>query len=126
MRTLAQDLRYAVRLLLRAPGFTVVAATVLALGIGANSAIFSVVDAVMLRRLPFHNPAGLMVLWEHAPGYARNRVSPLNFQDWHDQNSAFASMAALSGGSHAMQTTRGPEQIPGQAVTLEFFHVFGI
>jgi putative ABC transport system permease protein len=53
-------------------------------------------------------------------------VSPLNFQDWHDQNSAFASMAALSGGSRAMQTTRGPEQIPGQAVTLEFFHVFGI
>ena len=93
MRTLAQDLRYAVRLLAHSPGFTAVAAIVLALGIGANAAIFSVVDAALLRPLPFHKPRELMMLWERPPGYARharNRVSPLNYQDWHDQNTVFS------------------------------------
>ncbi|HEY1340248.1 MAG TPA: ABC transporter permease [Bryobacteraceae bacterium] len=126
MRTLVQDLKFGVRLLLRAPGFTLVAAAVLALGIGANAAIFSVVDAVLLRPLPFRNPSELMVLWERAPQYPRNRVSPLNYQDWHDRNVAFSSMAALSGGSRALETPSGPEQIPGQAVTREFFDVFGV
>jgi putative ABC transport system permease protein len=77
-----QDLRYAARVVLRAPGFTALAATVLALGVGANSAIFSVVDAALLRPLPFHQPDQLVMLWEHAPGYVHNRTSPLNFLDW--------------------------------------------
>lgn len=76
MRTLAQDLRYAARLLSRSPGFTAVAAIVLALGIGANAAIFSVVDAALLRPLPFHKSGELAMLWERPPGYVRNRVSP--------------------------------------------------
>jgi len=123
---LSWDFRYALRLLANAPGFTAVAATVLALGIGANAAIFSVVDAALLRPLPFHQPEQLAMLWEHPPGYAYNRVSPMNYQDWHDQNTVFSSMAAVSGGSKTLQTPTGAEQIPGQSVTLEFFNVLGI
>jgi putative ABC transport system permease protein len=66
------------------------------------------------------------MLWEHPPGYARNRVSPLNFQDWHDQNAVFSSMAAVSGGPATLLTPTGPEQIPGQYVTSEFFGLLGI
>jgi putative ABC transport system permease protein len=126
MPPLAQDLRYAFRLLARAPGFTAVAATVLALGIGANSAIFSVVDAALLRPLPWHKPAELTVLWEHPPGYRTSRVSPLNFQDWHDQNRVFSGLAAIGGNSPTLLTPSGPEQIPGQSVTSEFFGLLGI
>src|SRR5579862_5359319 len=126
MLTFLQDLRYAARVLLRAPGFTALASTVLALGIGANSAIFSVVDATILRPLPFRQPDRLAMLWESPPGYAYNRVSPLTYQDWHDQNRVFAAMAAVSGGSKTMRTSAGAERIPGQAVTREFFDVVGI
>ena len=126
MRNFGQDLRYALRLLAHAPGFTAVAAIVLALGIGANSAIFSVVDAALLRPLPFQQPAQLAMLWEHPPGYAYNRVSPMNFQDWHDQNTVFSSMAAVSGGPKTLKTPTGAEQIAGQSVTLEFFNLLGI
>jgi ABC-type antimicrobial peptide transport system permease subunit len=126
MPGILQDLRYALRLLARAPGFTAVAATVLALGIGANSAIFSVVDAALLRPLPWAKPPELTMLWEHPPGYRTDRVSPLNFQDWHDQNTVFAGLAAIAGGSPTLQTPSGPEQIPGQAVTSEFFNLLGI
>ncbi len=126
MRTLAQDLRYAARLLVRAPGFTLVAATVLALGIGGNAAIFSVVDAVLLRPLPYRQPQDLVALWERSPGHAYNRVTPLNFLDWHDQNTVFTSMAAVSGHSGALQNAAGVEQIRGQAVTREFFNVLGV
>src|SRR5438270_930827 len=127
MRALAQDLRYAIRLLLRAPGFTLRAAGVLALGIGALAAIFSVVDAALLRPLPFSNPGELVMLWEKTPeGNSHNRVSPLNYQDWHDQNSVFYSMAAVSGTFAILQTKDGPENITGQAVTSEFFSVLGI
>jgi putative ABC transport system permease protein len=126
MPPLAQDLRYAFRLLARAPGFTAVAATVLALGIGANSAIFSVVDAALLRPLPWHKPAELTMLWEHPPGYRTSRVSPLNFQDWHDQNRVFSSLAAIGGNSPTLLTPNGPEQIPGQSVTSEFFGLLGV
>jgi putative ABC transport system permease protein len=76
------DLRYAARVLRRSPVFTLSAAAVLALGIGANSAIFSVVDAALLRPLPFNRPGDLVMLWEAPPSYRYNRVSPLNFLDW--------------------------------------------
>ncbi len=126
MRSLAQDLRYALRLLTRAPGFAAVAVLVLALGIGANSAIFSVVDAALLRPLPFHQPDQLATLWEAPKGFNHNRVAPLNYQDWHDQNTTFAAMAAVAGGPRTLNSDSGADQIPGQSVTLEFFQVFGI
>src|SRR3954451_6106013 len=121
-----QDLRYALRVLRMSPGFTLAATLVLALGIGANTAIFSVVDAALLRPLPFRQPGDLVMLYEAPPGYAFNRVSPLNFLDWHDQNSVFTGLAAISGGSRTMQTRNGAERIPGQSVTSEFFSVLGV
>jgi putative ABC transport system permease protein len=121
-----QNLRYAIRVLLRVPGFTAAAIVVLALGIGANSAIFSVVDATLLRPLPFPEPSQLAVLWELPPSRVYNRVSPLNFLDWHDQNTVFASTAAVSGGSRTLPSPDGAEQIPGQQVSSEFFSLLGI
>lgn len=126
MHTFGQDVRHGIRLLRQAPGFTILAAGVLALGIGAMSAIFSVVDAVLIRPLPFNEPSKLVMLWENAPGNPRNRVSPLNFLDWHDQNRVFSALAAVSGGSLTLQTKSGPEQLPGQSVTSEFFQLLEV
>jgi putative ABC transport system permease protein len=122
-----QDLRYAARALRKAPGFTFVASIVLALGIGANSAIFSLADAALLRALPFDQSDRLMMLWERSPRYAHNRVSPLNFLDWSEEQRAFSAMAAIAGGGRTL-TGRGDtaERIPGQAVTVAFFDVLGI
>jgi len=88
---LAQDVRYGLRTLLKNPGFTVVAVSALALGIGANSAIFSVVNAVLLRSLPFKNPDQLVMVWENAAhlGFPKNTPAPPNFLDWQRQNSVF-------------------------------------
>ena len=116
-----QDLRYAARVLSRAPGFTVLAAVVLALGIGANSAIFSVVDAALLRPLPFHQADRLVMLWEHAPRNAHNRTSPLNFLDWHDQNTVFAPWRQSPAAAARSRPRMVRSDITGQAVTREFF-----
>ena len=121
------DIVHAGRQLRRAPGFTAVAALVLALGIGANVAVFSLLDAALLRPLPFENPASLLMLWERAPRFAHNRVAPLNFLDWSEQQQSFASIAAVAGGSRTLTGQSGTaERIPGQAVTAQFFDVLGI
>jgi putative ABC transport system permease protein len=127
MSGLLQDLRYAGRGLRKAWGFTILIAGVIAIGIGANSVMFSLVDAALVRPLPFAHPEQLMMLWEHPPGYAYNRVSPLTFIDWSEQNDAFTSMAAVAGGSRTLTGAGGAaEKIPGQAVTSTFFDVFGV
>jgi putative ABC transport system permease protein len=122
-----RDLRYAARSLRRAPGFTVVTVLVLAVGIGANSAIFSLVDAALLRPLPFPGANRLVMLWERSPRFAHNRVSPLNFLDWSEQQHAFASVAGIAGGGRTLTGLGGEaERIPGQAVTWQFFDVLGV
>jgi len=126
MIALSQDVRFAIRMLRRNPGFTAVVAAVLAIGIGANSAIFSLVDATLLRPPPFAHPRDLVMLWEHPPGYAHNRVSPLNFLDWSEQNQAFSSMAAVSGASRTLVGASGAELIPGQSVSAAFFDLLGV
>jgi putative ABC transport system permease protein len=127
MAGLAHDVVRGVRALRRTAGFTVLAASVLALGIGACSAIVSLLDAALIRPLPFENSRQLVMLWERAPQYAHNRVSPLNFHDWSAQQHSFASIAAVAGGGRTL-TGQGEtaERIPGQAVTFQFFDVFGI
>jgi predicted permease len=121
------DVRYAVRSLRKAPGFATLAVLVLAVGIGATSAIFNLVDGTLIRPLPFADPDRLLMLWEHPPGYARNRVSPLNFLDWSEQNHAFASMTAVASGGRTLTSPSGvAERVPGQAVTSAFFDVLGI
>jgi predicted permease len=122
-----QDLRLAARTLRKAPGFTTIIVSVLGIGIGATSAIFSLVDAALVRPLPFTQPEQLVMLWERPPSSTHNRVSPLNFLDWSEQQHAFAAMAAVAGGGRTLTgTTSAAERIPGQAVTPRFFEVLGV
>jgi len=125
--TLARDIRYGARALTKAPVFTLLAVAVLAAGIGATTAIFSLVDAILLRPLPYHAPDRLMFLAEAAPDYPFNRVAPLNFVDWSEQNHTFESMAAVAGASVTLSTPFGaPEKLRAQAVTSAFFDVLRV
>ena len=94
MQTLLQDLRYGLRMLAKKPGFTVVAVFTLALGIGANSAIFSVVNGVLLRPMPLEDPDRLIKIWEALPSGGQGTASPPNLKDWREQNTVFRGIAA--------------------------------
>ncbi len=118
-------------MLLKAPGFTLVAVTVLALGIGANTAIFSVVNAVLLRPLPFQDSDRLVQVWhvpppKSFPGMTRFSVSPANYLDWEKQNHAFENMAIYGYRSYSMTGSGEPESVSAIGVSPEFFHVLRI
>ena len=123
-----QDLRYGLRALLKNPGFTIVAVIALALGIGANSAIFSVVNAVLLRPLPFKNPQQLVMVWENAAhlGFPKNTPSPPNFLDWQRQNTVFTGMAAMSERSFNLTGVGEPERLDGRRVSANLFDLLGV
>ncbi|MGA9769121.1 MAG: ABC transporter permease [Blastocatellia bacterium] len=127
METLFQDLRYGVRMLAKNPGVTIVAVIALALGIGANTAIFSVVNAVMLKPLPYKNADGLVMVWEHNRTRDRrqNVVSPANFLDWKEQNNVFEDMAGFYDTRVNLTEMDDPEEIPGQRVTSNMFSLLG-
>src|SRR5207244_13491691 len=99
MDTFLADLRHAFRLMRKAPGFTAVAIVTLAMGIGANTAVFSAVDALIIRALPYADPDRLVMVWEDDPvaGYRRNTPAPGNYTEWVRLNSAFAGIAATRG-----------------------------
>ena len=129
MRTLLSDLRHGVRLLLGAPGFTAVAVAALAIGIGANSAIFSVVNTLLLERLPYGEPERLVVVWEHnIPRDRKNNVvSPGNFIHWREMNQVFEDIAAVGLTFNLTLTGHGdPVEIPFQYVTASFFPIVGV
>ena len=128
METLLKDIRYGVRGLLKRPGFTVIALITLALGIGANTAIFSVVNAVLLRPLQFGDPEQLVVVWEEASfaGFPTNTPAPANFVDWKNQNQSFADMAAASSDSFNLTGDGEPERIQANSVNANFFQLFGV
>jgi len=126
MQTLWQDLRYGARMLLKNPGVTVIAVITLALGIGANTAIFSVVDTVALRPLPYKNPDRLVSLWENVPQRGRWRVAPANFFDWKNQNSVFENMAAFGFGTLTLTGDGEPEQLMGTRASAGYFAVVGV
>ena len=99
MNSLLNDVRFAFRMIRSSPGFTIVAVLTLALGIGANTAIFSFVNAVLLEPLPYSHPEEIVNVWEKPPDGDRNGISTLNFLDWQRQNTVFTAMAADTGGS---------------------------
>src|SRR6185437_10834614 len=128
LETLGQDLRYGARMLRKNPGFTAIAILTLALGIGANTAIFSVVDAVLLKPLRFKNPSSLVLVWENQPEYnlTRNVVSPPNLLDWEQQNHCFSGMAAFLDEPANLTGVGEPEQVSAQVVSPNFFSVLGV
>jgi predicted permease len=128
METLWQDLRFGFRQLLSKPGFALIAVLSLALGIGANTAIFSLVDAVLLRPLPFHDPDRLVMVWEDAAriGFPRNSLAPANYADWKAQNHVFEDMAAISWRSYNLTDEGEPEKVEARAVTANLFPLLGI
>src|SRR5207248_1533656 len=120
------DVRFAVRQLRRSAGFTIVAVITLALGIGANSAIFALVDATLIRALPFPDPDRLVMVWERNQRAARGLVAPLNFHDWDERNRTFDAMAALYPYARRLSASDGGvEQIPAQQVTPRFLDLLG-
>jgi putative ABC transport system permease protein len=126
MQTFWQDLRYGARMFLKKPGFTLIAVLTLALGIGANAAIFSVVNAVLLRPLPFKDPDRLMWIREtKLPQFPEFSVSPGNFLDWRRQNTVFERLVAANSLSFNMIGAGDPEQIRGMKVTDGFFATLG-
>ena len=126
MNALWQDLRYAIRMLAKAPGFTAVAILTLALAIGANVAIFSVVKAVLLRALPFENADRLVMVRETLKNEGTNPVSLANFRDWQKENSVFEKMAAYSDAEFIVSGRDHSERIFGEEVTENYFEILGI
>src|SRR5437868_11679374 len=127
MTTLLQDIRYALRMLCKSPGFAAVAVVTLALGIGASTAIFSVIDAVLLRPLPYPHPEQIVRVWEQGPNGQRWNLADLNFKDFLKQNNTFSSFAeytygeptSISGGSE-------PARVDVSAVSSGFFKSLGV
>src|SRR5437899_6081188 len=127
MDKLLQDLRYGIRALTKAPGFTFVALLAIALGIGANTAIFSVVDAVLLRPLPFPESERLMRAFLEEPSGRTSSFGIADFLAWRDHQQSLEHVAAydVMQWSFALTGTGNPERIPGIAVTADFFSTLG-
>jgi putative ABC transport system permease protein len=113
-------------MLMKNPGVSAVAILTLALGIGANAAIFSVVNTVLLRPLPYNEPERLLALWENVPAHGQWRASPANFLDWKNQNTTFAGMAAYGGSSMTLTGEGEPERLLGARVSSGYFEVLGV
>src|SRR5690348_17052449 len=131
MGTLSQDFRYGWRTIRKNPGFTTVAVLVLALGIGANTAIFSVVNAVLLRPLPFDQPDRLVALYHTPPqtsfpGIPLFSVSPANFLDWQARSKSFEAMSAYHGREYTLTGKGQPEAVRTTLATDGFFKVLGV
>ena len=126
MATLMQDLKYAVRMLARNRGFTIVAVLTLALGIGANTALFSVANAVLLEPLPFPAPQQLVALYESRVQFVRASISYPNFLDWQRENHTFSSLAAFRQDDFNLTGAGEAEHIRGEMVSADFFRVLGV
>ena len=125
---LKHDLRYGVRMLWKNKGFTAVAVVALALGIGANSAIFSVVNTVLLRPLPYREPGRLVMVWEDDTkhGFPNDTPAAANYIDWRDQNQVFEGMAAMADQSFNLTGAGDPERIDGKRVNASLFELLGV
>ena len=126
MAALIKDFHYALRRLKNDPGFAAVAILTLALGIGANSAMFSIVNAVLLRPLPYRDPAQLMLLSERWPQFPRLSLSYLNYRDWRDQSHSFEAVGAVRNSITTMTGGAEAERIPTQNITANLFNLLGV
>jgi predicted permease len=131
MTSFLQNLRFSFRLLRKSPGFTFIAILIMALGIGANTAIFSLVHAVLLEPLPFSDPDRLVQIWhvppqKSFPGMTRFAVSAANYLDWQKQNQVFENMALYTGGRHNITGSGKPQAVSSSPVTASFFTTLGV
>ena len=128
MQNFLADLRYGIRRLLKSPGFAIVAVVALGLGIGANSAIFSLVDRVLIRPMPYADPDRLVTLWEDASyiNFPRNTPSVANFEDWKKQNQVFTGLTGSRDRAGSLTGDGPPEMVLGGAVTINLFEVLGV
>jgi putative ABC transport system permease protein len=128
MQTFLSDLRYGFRLMLKSPGFACIAILALGLGIGANTAIFSLVDRVLIRPLPYADPDRLVMVWEDASyiSFPRNTPAVANFVDWKQQNEVFTDMAAMRDSRFSLTGDGSPETIVGVAVAANMLDVLGV
>jgi len=126
MKTLLQDFRYAIRMIRKSPGFSFVVVSILALGIGANSAIFSVVNAALLRALPFQDPNGLVMVNATHQKLGKTLASPADFVDWQSRNSVFVQLAGFRNQYYNVTEVDEPERIYGLAVSTSLFPLLNI
>ena len=125
---LRQDVRFGVRTLIRRPGFAMVAVLTLGVGMGATTAIFSLIDSVLLKPLPFHEPDRLTMVWEVRPRFNQPRIeaAPLNYVDWQQQVQAFESLAAYVNGFVNLTGAGTPERLVAAQVTPNLFPTLGV
>src|SRR3954466_4044319 len=126
MRSLFSDIRHALRLLKKAPGFTAVAILTLAIGIGVNVAIFSVVSGVLLRPLPYQDPGKLVFIWEGTPSFPDMSVSFLDFSDWRKTQHAFTDVAASRQQGYSLTGLGQAEHLNARMASANFFRVLGV
>lgn len=126
MESLLSDIRYAVRSLVRRPGFTAIALITLAIGIGGNSAIFSTINALLINPLPFRDVDRVVAVWEKAPGRARSEASIANYRDWRAQSQSLEHLSIYRSWNANLTGVQPPERIPGSVVSANFFEVAGV
>ena len=126
METVLQDLRYGLRILLKSPAFTAIAVLTLAIGIGANTAIFSVINGVLLNPLPFPEPNRMVMLYDQSQAFNQMSVSYLNFQDWRRNSKSFEHMAAFRPDDFNLTQVEEPDHVEGELVSSDFFATLGI
>jgi len=126
LQELLQDLRYAARMLRKNPGFTTIAVLTLTLGIGANTAIFSVVNGVLLNPLPYPHPEQLVTIHESKPNFDRGSISYPNFRDWQKNSRTFASMAIARGYGFSLTGLGDAEQVRARFISSDFFPLLGV
>ena len=126
LETFLQDLKYGLRMLAKSPGFAVIAILTLALGIGANTAIFSVVNAVIVNPLPYHDSGRLVVLFQAYPTFPKGSISYSNFLDWQRMNRSFAGIAAYRNTGYSLFAQGEPERLHGEYISAGFFEILGV
>ena len=126
MRNFWQDVRYGLRLFSKSSGFAAIAILTLALGIGANTALFSVVNGVLLNPLPFPNPDQLLAVYSRTSSFGESSISYPNFLDWHKDNKSFSSLSAFRSEDYNMTGAGEPERLHGHMISAEFFPALGV